>query len=94
MHYYERELTRAPVQLSRTIVNAVHVKILSYLTVAFNVERIGKFLWHSTKHGLDWTGQLDWTVGLDSWTGQLDWTVGLDSLDYWTELRMGFFSIN
>ena len=81
MHYYERELTRAPVQLSRTTVNAVHVKILSYLTVAFNVERIGKFLWHSTKHGLDWTGQLDWTVGLDS-------------LDYWTELRMGFFSIN
>ena len=37
--------------------------------------------WHSTKHGLDWTGQLDWTIGLDSWTGQLDWTVGLD---YWT----------
>ena len=36
---------------------------------------------HSTKHGLDWTGQLDWTIGLDSWTGQLDWTVGLD---YWT----------
>ena len=36
---------------------------------------------HSTKHGLDWTGQLDWTVGLDSWTGQLDWTVGLDN---WT----------
>ena len=28
---------------------------------------------HSTKHGLDWTGQLDWTVGLDSWTGLLDW---------------------
>ena len=26
---------------------------------------------------MDWTG-LDWT-GLDSWTGQLDWTVGLDS---------------
>ena len=20
--------------------------------------------------GLDWTGQLDWTIGLDSWTGQ------------------------
>ena len=39
------------------------------------------FPWHSTKHGLDWTGQLDWTIGLDSWTGQLDWTVGLD---YWT----------
>ena len=39
-------------------------------------------IWHSTKHGLDWTGQLDWTVGLDSWTGQLDWTIGL-----------GFFSI-
>ena len=38
---------------------------------------------HSTKHGLDWTGQLDWTIGLDSWTGQLDWTVGLDS---WTGL--------
>ena len=36
---------------------------------------------HSTKHGLDWTGQLDWTIGLDSWTGLLDWTVGLD---YWT----------
>ena len=33
---------------------------------------------HSTKHGLDWTGLLDWTIGLDSWTGQLDWTVGLD----------------
>ena len=33
---------------------------------------------HSTKHGLDWTGQLDWTVGLDNWTGQLDWTIGLD----------------
>ena len=50
---------------------------------------------HSTKHGLDWTGQLDWTVGLDSWTGQLDWTVGLDSwtgqLD-WT-IGLGFFSI-
>ena len=30
---------------------------------------------------MDWTGQLDWTIGLDSWTGQLDWTVGLD---YWT----------
>ena len=35
--------------------------------------------WHSTKHGLDWTGldnwtgQLDWTIGLDSWTGLLDW---------------------
>ena len=28
---------------------------------------------HSTKHGLDWTGQLDWTAGLDSWTGLLDW---------------------
>ena len=47
--------------------------------------------WHSTKHGLDWTGQLDWTVGLDNWTGQLDWTVGLDwtgldwtGLDSWT----------
>ena len=39
--------------------------------------------WHSTKHGLDWTGQLDWTVGLDNWTGQLDWTAGLDS---WTGL--------
>ena len=49
---------------------------------------------HSTKHGLDWTGQLDWTIGLDSWTGQLDWTVGLDNwtgqldwtigLDSWT----------
>ena len=25
-----------------------------------------------------WTGQLDWTVGLDSWTGQLDWTIGLE----------------
>ena len=33
---------------------------------------------HSTKHGLDWTGQLDWTAGLDSWTGQLDWTIGLE----------------
>ena len=33
---------------------------------------------HSTKHGLDWTGQLDWIVGLDYWTGQLDWTIGLD----------------
>ena len=31
---------------------------------------------------MDWTGQLDWTVGLDSWTGQLDWTIGL-----------GFFSV-
>ena len=47
--------------------------------------------WHSTKHGLDWTGQLDWTVGLDSWTGQLDWTIGLD---YWTGFRMGFFPLN
>ena len=28
---------------------------------------------------MDWTGQLDWTIGLDSWTGQLDWTAGLDS---------------
>ena len=55
-------------------------------------------------HGLDWTGQLDWTIGLDSWTGQLDWTVGLDSwtgqldwtvgLDYWTGFRMGFFPLN
>ena len=43
----------------------------------------GRLSGHSTKHGLDWTGQLDWTVGLDSWTGQLDWTVGLDS---WTGL--------
>ena len=42
-----------------------------------------QFLRHSTKHGLDWTGQLDWTVGLDSWTGLLDWTIGLD---YWTGL--------
>ena len=44
---------------------------------------------------MDWTGQLDWTVGLDSWTGQLDWTIGLDS---WTGLldwiRMGFFPLN
>ena len=48
-------------------------------------------IWHSTKHGLDWTGQLDWTVGLDNWTGQLDWTVGLD---YWTGFRMGFFPLN
>ena len=50
--------------------------------------------WHSTKHGLDWTGQLDWTVGLDNWTGQLDWTIGLDS---WTGLldwiSNGIFSI-
>ena len=43
----------------------------------------GFFNWHSTKHGLDWTGhswtgQLDWTVGQDSWTGQLDWTIGLE----------------
>ena len=30
---------------------------------------------------MDWTGQLDWTVGLDNWTGQLDWTIGLDN---WT----------
>ena len=37
----------------------------------------GKYNRHSTKHGLDWTGQLDWT-GLDNWTGQLDWTIGLD----------------
>ena len=47
--------------------------------------------------GLDnWTGQLDWTIGLDSWTGldwtgQLDWTVGLD---YWTGFLMGFFPLN
>ena len=41
--------------------------------------------------GLDWTGQLDWTIGLDNWTGQLDWTVGLD---YWTGFRMGFFPLN
>ena len=51
-------------------------------------------MWHSTKHGLDWTGQLDWTVGLDNWTGQLDWTIGLDS---WTGLldwiSNGIFSI-
>ncbi len=25
-------------------------------------------VWHSTKHGLDWTIGLDWTVGLD-WSG-------------------------
>ena len=31
----------------------------------------------STIHGLDWTGQLDCTIGLDSWTRQLDWTIGL-----------------
>ena len=41
----------------------------------------------SVKNGIiqnmDWTGQLDWTIGLDSWTGQLDWTAGLDS---WTGL--------
>ena len=34
-------------------------------------------IWHSTKHGLDCTGQLNWTVELDNWTGQLDWTIGL-----------------
>ena len=54
--------------------------------------------WHSTKHGLDWTGQLDWTVGLDSWTGQLDWTVGLDrtaGLDNWTgQLDWTIFPLN
>ena len=35
----------------------------------------GMFTWHSIKHALDWTGQLDWTIGLDNWTGQLDWTI-------------------
>ena len=33
---------------------------------------------------------MDWT-GLDSWTGQLDWTIGLDN---WTGFRMGFFPLN
>ena len=36
---------------------------------------------------MNWTGQLGWTIGLDSWTGQLDWTVGLD---YWTGILFYF----
>ena len=73
--------------------------IIFYRVLLFICEKKRKnvfrrMLWHSTKHGLDWTGQLDWTVGLDSWTGQLDWTIGLDS---WTGLldwiSNGIFSI-
>ena len=36
------------------------------------VQRLGGIV-----QNMDWTGQLDWTTGLDSWTGQLDWTIGL-----------------
>ena len=58
-------------------------RVLLYSTSPKAISLMSKlyFTWHSTKHGLDWTGQLDWTIGLDSWTGQLDWTAGLD---YWT----------
>ena len=61
------------------------------MSAMYNVSFDNRVLiWHSTKHGLDCTGQLNWTVELDSWTGQLDWAVGLD---YWTGFPMGFFSI-
>ena len=63
---------------------------MEYCNTYQNVPSLKKII----VQNMDWTGQLDWTLGLDTWTGQLDWTVGLDNwtgqldwtigLDNWT----------
>ena len=78
-----------------TITSESSLELQYNCPVQLSMQSMLKYYRTGTKHGLDWTGQLDWTVGLDSWTGQLDWTVGLDSwtgqLD-WT-IGLEFFSI-
>ena len=64
------------------------------MLASLNVRGFCRVNFEGIVQNLDWTGQLDWTVGLDNWTGQLDWTIGLDSwtgqldwtvgLDNWT----------
>ena len=37
----------------------------------------------------NWTGRLDWTIGLDNWTGRLDRTSGLDKWTGWLDWTIG-----
>ena len=43
---------------------------------------------------MDWSGGLDWWIGLVDWTGGLDWWIGLvdwtGGLDWWTDIKKNF----
>ena len=70
-NYLLTELRRWPRGAS-----VIHVQDIVRIRALFTPQleiNYNLYLWqrHSTKHGLDWTGQLDWTVGLDYWTGIL-----------------------